>query len=66
MTTCTCPEDQQKVPSMNRVVLFEPGAMRRDGPITTRDLSKVHIYDKTCPVHGYWEVDKEGNKLDVK
>jgi len=50
---------------MNRVVLFEPGAVRRDGPITTRDLSKVHIYDKTCPVHGYWEVDKEGNKLDV-
>lgn len=63
MTACVCPEDRQTIPSTRRVIVSEPGAERRDGPVTIRDISKVHIFDKDCPVHGYWEVDTEGNKI---
>ena len=51
--TCTCPADGRKVPSTRRVILYEPGAEIRQGNQVLRDMSKVHIFDKDCPVHGY-------------
>jgi hypothetical protein len=64
MSTCACPSDRKTIPSHRRVLVSEPGAVVRDGAMTIRDPSKVHIFDKDCPVHGYWEVDAEGNKID--
>ena len=37
---------------------MEPGAEVRQGNVTTRDASKVHIFDKNCPVHGYTVVEE--------
>lgn len=54
---CTCPEDGQKIPSARRVLVIEPGAVIRPGH---RDASKVHIFDKDCPVHGYRVIEEEG------
>lgn len=53
MSECTCPEDGRMVASTNRVIVMEPGAERREGGKVIRDRSKVHIFDKNCPVHGY-------------
>ncbi len=53
--TCTCPEDGRTVRSDRRVYLYEPDAERREGNTVIRDASKVHIFDKECPVHGYTE-----------
>lgn len=53
MTTCICPDDQQKIPSDKRIYLYEPDAMRREGAINVTDQSKVHIFRSDCPVHGY-------------
>lgn len=53
MSECTCPEDGRMVDSHRRVVLMEPGAERREGNMVVRDRSKVLIFDKDCPVHGY-------------
>jgi hypothetical protein len=60
MSDCTCPEDGRSVPSARRVILIEPNAERREGNKTVRDRSKVHIFDKDCPVHGYKDVTEEG------
>ena len=60
MSDCICPEDGRMVASDRRVVLIEPGAERREGAKVIRDRSKVHIFDKGCPVHGYTVVDEEG------
>lgn len=54
--TCSCPDDGRRVPSANRVTVFEPGAEVRNGNQVMRDISKVHIFDKNCPVHGYTEI----------
>jgi hypothetical protein len=58
MTDCICPEDGRKVASTDRVVILEPGAERREGTKVVRDLSKVVIFDKNCPIHGYTVVDE--------
>lgn len=60
MSDCICPEDGRMVPSDRRIVLIEPGAERREGNKVIRDRSKVHIFDKDCPVHGYRVIDEEG------
>lgn len=64
MADCTCPDDGQKVPAARRVVLFEPGAVIRDGSTTARDPSRVHIYHADCPVHGYRVISEEGDPHD--
>ena len=51
--TCTCPSDGRQVPSTRRVTIYEPTAEIRQGNQIFRDASKVHIFDKDCPVHGY-------------
>lgn len=56
MKTCTCPEDGRQVPSDRRVLVIEPGAIVREGNTIKKDTSKIHIFDKHCPVHGYTEV----------
>lgn len=56
MPTCICPDDGRKVPSDRRVVIFEPNAVVREGNTIKRDMTKVHIFDKQCPVHGYTEI----------
>lgn len=53
MGLCICPVDQQKVPSEKRVYLYEPESVRREGPVTVTDQSRVHIFHADCPVHGY-------------
>ena len=58
MTECICPDDGRLVASTNRMYLMEPGAEVRQGNVTTRDASKVHIFDKNCPVHGYTVVEE--------
>jgi hypothetical protein len=59
MSACTCPEDRQTVPSSKRVLLLEPGAVRKVGNMTQTDRSKVHIFSADCPVHGYSVIDPE-------
>lgn len=61
MRNCTCPEDGRLVASTNRVILLEPTAEIRDGNAIIRDRSKVHIFDKGCPVHGYTVLSSEGD-----
>ena len=61
MSACTCPEDGRQVPSDRRVYLYEPGAEVREGKTIRRDSSKVHIFDKDCPVHGYTVIEYEGD-----
>lgn len=53
MTKCICPEDGRMVDSVDRMYIMEPGAEVVVGDMLTRDASKVHIYNKNCPVHGY-------------
>lgn len=60
MSACICPEDGRTIPSSRRVIVMEPGAEKREGNVTVKDLSKVHIFDKNCPVHGYTVVEEEG------
>jgi hypothetical protein len=59
MSICTCPEDGRFTDPHRRVILIEPGAERREGNIIVRDPSKVHVYDKECPVHGYTVLTEE-------
>lgn len=61
MSACNCPEDGRTIASNRRVILMEPSAERREGNKIIRDRSKVHIFDKDCPVHGYREVVEEGD-----
>jgi len=56
MSECACPDDGKRVPSDRRVTLYEPGAVVMEGNTVRRDISKVHIFDKECPVHGCTEV----------
>jgi len=56
MNECICPEDGRRVPSDRRVLVIEPGAIVREGNTIKKDTSKIHIFDKNCPVHGYTEV----------
>lgn len=50
---CICPADGRMISSGDRVYLYEPGAETRVGNVVQRDASKVHIFRKDCPVHGY-------------
>lgn len=56
MQECICPEDGRKIPSDRRIVVIQPGAVTREGNTIKRDMSKIHIFDKDCPVHGYTEI----------
>lgn len=62
MTICICPDNGQEVPSNKRMLVIEPGAVRREGSVTIKDASKVHIFNKDCPVHGYRVVEEEEGK----
>ena len=59
MSECTCPEDGRSIPAARRVYLYEPGAETRQGRAVLRDPSRVHIFDKDCPVHGYQVIEEE-------
>lgn len=56
MTDCTCADDWRAIPKENRMFLEEPGAFIRQGNLIQKDPSKVLVFDKTCPVHGYKEL----------
>ena len=56
MSACKCPGDWRSIPKERRVFLEEPGAVVRQGNQIIRDASKVHVFDKDCPVHGYKEI----------
>ena len=58
MSKCICPEDGRLIDSVNRVIVIEPGAEVREGNKVTRDRSKVHIFHKDCPVHGYRVIEE--------
>lgn len=57
MTNCTCPSDGRTIDKAERVYVYEPTAdvqiMTPHGPQRQLDASKVHIFHKDCPVHGY-------------
>jgi len=53
---CTCADDWRAIPKANRIVLEEPGAVTIVGRKRTIDRSKVHVYDRDCPQHGYQEI----------
>ncbi len=57
MTTCTCPDNRQTIDSGDRVILIPPDAEVRQGNMVMRDPSKVVIYHKDCPLHGYSVVE---------
>ena len=60
MSSCTCPEDRQTIPSTHRVILLEPTYETYAGNVVIRDPSKAHIYDSACPLHGYKVLSDEG------
>lgn len=64
MTTCTCPEDRQMIDSGDRVILIPPDAEKRQGNMVVRDASKVVIYHKDCPLHGYSVVEATDGVID--
>ncbi len=64
MSECTCPEDGRMVNRDDRVYLYEPGAdvisvMPNGQQHRHLDASKVHIFHKECPQHGYKDVTDE-------
>ncbi len=64
MTACICPEDGRMVDSADRMYVLEPEAEIRRGGQVMRDASKVHIFDKNCPVHGYTVIEEEVEHID--
>lgn len=56
---CTCAEDWRAIPKERRVILELPGAVTFVGREKTVDRSKVHVYDRDCPDHGYREILNE-------
>lgn len=59
MTECICPDDGRQVNSTDRMYVMEPGAEVVEGNTVRRDMSKVHIFNKHCPVHGYRVLEEE-------
>lgn len=55
-SNCTCPDDWRAVPKDSRVEVIEPGAVYFEGGKKIIDRSKMHVFDKKCPVHGYEEI----------
>jgi len=53
---CTCAENWRAIPKERRIIIEEPGAATFVGGKKTVDRSKVHVYDRDCPVHGYQEI----------
>lgn len=62
MTDCTCPADGRTIDRAYRVYLYEPTAEVLMGGQLLRDASKVHIYHKACPVHGYKVLKNDNDK----
>lgn len=56
MPSCTCAKDWRAIPKDRRVFLEEPGAVTRQGNQIFKDVSKVHVFDRDCLIHGYKEV----------
>ena len=56
MTVCKCAKDWRSIPKERRVFLEEPGAVVRQGNQIIKDASKVLVFDKDCPKHGYKEI----------
>lgn len=56
MPDCTCAKDWRAIPKDRRMFLEEPGAVTRQGNQVVKDASKVHVFDKDCPKHGYKEI----------
>lgn len=56
MPTCTCAEDWRAIPKERRVVVEGPGAQTMNGGVVRRDTSKVYVFDRDCPIHGYKEI----------
>jgi len=56
MSSCNCATDWRAIPKDRRVFLEEPGAVMRQGNQIFKDASKVHVFDRDCPLHGYKEV----------
>jgi len=63
MSDCTCAPDWRAIPKERRIVFEAPGATKRQGAVTVRDASKIFVFDRDCPQHGYKEVfDDEGQQ----
>lgn len=60
MSDCTCAKDWRAIPKDRRVILEQPGARVQHGAQIQVDTSKVHVYDKDCPKHGYKEIENGG------
>jgi hypothetical protein len=56
MPDCKCATDWRAIPKERRVFLEEPGAVVRQGGTIHKDASKVHVFDRDCPIHGYKEI----------
>ena len=55
---CTCPDDWRAIPKERRVEVVEPGAIQFVKGQKVIDKSKLHMFDRDCKVHGYWEITK--------
>lgn len=53
---CECPEDWRAIPKERRVELMENGAVQFVNGVKIVDKTKLHIFDRDCPVHGYKEI----------
>lgn len=56
MADCTCPEDWRAVPEKERMTVSLPGAETIEGNAVKRDRSKIFVFSKNCPVHGWKEL----------
>lgn len=53
---CTCAEDWRAIPKDRRIILEAPGAVVIQGNQRMVDRTKIHVYDRDCPLHGYQEI----------
>lgn len=59
MSECICPSDGRKVPSDKRVFVLPPDMEVEVNGVVKRDKTKLIIFHKDCPVHGYSETTND-------
>lgn len=56
MSTCNCASDWRAIPKERRIVVELPGAVVHKNGVVHKDASKLHFFDRECPIHGYKEI----------